>query len=119
MLVCPELSELSMYPCTLNPITVEDSEYKALHTVVQTTHEDHSLDQAAAVLVPLMFERQRVDIARVSGDTTEKEMQTLVYLLSAEDSVRWNLTAASVVVKSFVSHHGGYNFLLLRLYTIL
>lgn len=65
MLVCPELSEWSMYPCTLNPITVEDSEYKALHTVVQTTHEDHSLDQAAAALVPLMFERQRVDIASV------------------------------------------------------
>ena len=37
-----------------------------------------------------------------------QEMQTVVYLLSAEASVRCNVTAASVVVKSFVSHYGGY-----------
>lgn len=106
--VRPDLTELSMYLSTFDPITVDDSEYEAFHTAVQTTHEDDSLDQAAAALAPLMFERQRVDIARVSGDTTEQEMQTVVYLLSAEASVRCNVTAASVVVKSFVSHYGGY-----------
>ncbi|KAJ7752472.1 hypothetical protein DFH07DRAFT_774412 [Mycena maculata] len=68
------------------------------HKVVQLTHEDASLDQAAGALFNIIHERAgtpRYGKVRISS----QECTTLRHLLSPEASIRSNRTAAWVIVR--------------------
>lgn len=63
-------------------------EIHAYHSVIQQTHEDDIVDQAAAVLWPIL--RQREWKTSISPD----EFSSLCYMLSDEASIRTNITSA-------------------------
>lgn len=67
-------------------------EIHAYHSVIQQTHEDDIVDQAAAVLLPII--RQREWKAFISPE----ELSSLCYMLSDEASIRTNITTAQYLV---------------------
>lgn len=74
------------------------------HTSLQATHDDDSLDQAAAAFAAICVNSSARDLIYasqpVSGSRyllTSLEMKSLIHLLSPEASYRCNLTAAECV----------------------
>ncbi|KAJ7471750.1 hypothetical protein FB451DRAFT_1399066 [Mycena latifolia] len=64
------------------------------HEIVQSTHDDETLDKAAAVLSSIIDPRPQY-----YSDLNAKECETLVHLLSPEASIRCNHTVAEVIIR--------------------
>lgn len=74
-------------------------ERQAFHAVLNQTHEDEILDQAAAALLPLM----KTPGFSGSKNPSPPEIQSIMYLLSSEASLQSNLTAAAAVDELYPS----------------
>lgn len=66
----------------------------AYHSALQQTHEDDIVDHAAAILGHMIVERTPYHHVRI----TQGEFSSLCYMLSAEASIRANITAAQLIV---------------------
>lgn len=67
-------------------------EIHAYHSVIQQTHEDDIVDQAAAVLLPIIRQREWKTCISL------EELSSLCYMLSDEASIRTNITTAQYLV---------------------
>lgn len=68
--------------------------HDVFHLVLQETFEDEVLDQASAALGGILF-----DNIGKSASLTDRDIQTILHLLSPEASLRSNLSAARVVMR--------------------
>ncbi|KAJ6617653.1 hypothetical protein B0H10DRAFT_1878152 [Mycena sp. CBHHK59/15] len=82
------------------PETLSETAPAVYHTVVQTTHDDDDLNQAAAALYSVM---QTFAVWPRYGHTSpgllDAERATFLHLLSPEASTRSNLTAVQVILR--------------------
>ncbi|KAJ7135879.1 hypothetical protein C8R44DRAFT_389744 [Mycena epipterygia] len=85
------------FQAQVDPTRLPVSTIDLYHKIVQLTHEDESLDQAAGALFRVIHERAapRQDQIRISS----QECATLRHLLSPEANIRSNRTAAWVIVR--------------------
>ncbi|KAJ6596134.1 hypothetical protein DFH09DRAFT_1134187 [Mycena vulgaris] len=68
------------------------------HSIVQVTHDDNTLEQAASALLDIL----RVpDLGTRRRSMTYNELKTLIHFLSPEASFRSNRTAAEVLAETF------------------
>ncbi|KAF7323984.1 hypothetical protein MKEN_00620100 [Mycena kentingensis (nom. inval.)] len=83
---------------TVLPSPLEKETVQLYHEMVQITHEDENLDQAAGALFNIVHDdagfsfRERIVLS-------PQVCATLLHLLSPEASIRSNRTAASVIVR--------------------
>ncbi|EIM83827.1 uncharacterized protein STEHIDRAFT_159444 [Stereum hirsutum FP-91666 SS1] len=78
-------------------------ELQTFYASVQTTHDDDSLDFAAAALsdaleAEVSLQRRRIPLGPV---LSKHALQTLYFFLSSEASIRSNVTAASSILRIF------------------
>lgn len=88
-----DLSQDSYY----NNLILTDPEHDVFHTILYHTHDDDILDQAGAAFVSLLTAGHH------HGSDfpvpTTLELQSIMFLLSSEASIRCNLTAATAVCR--------------------
>ena len=79
---------------------LEPHDYIAFHATLQQTHDDDVLDQAAAALPSLIIQRQDPEKSHYYSlylNIQESELSSIFSMLSAEASIRSNLTAANLI----------------------
>ncbi|KAJ7119420.1 hypothetical protein C8R44DRAFT_788033 [Mycena epipterygia] len=78
--------------CTTSPIRMMAFTY---HEVVQATHDDETLDKAAAALLGML---DSVRPTKYRSSLEHEARNTLDHLLSPEASIRCNVTASQIIV---------------------
>lgn len=81
-----------------NSVRGRDRAYN-YYEVVQETHDDDILDQAAASLFPVICHDSAIRTNNVIYPLSDSQCKTLVHLLSPEASMRSNLSAAYAIIR--------------------
>ena len=95
-------------------VILEPHEHIAFHATLQQTHDDDILDQAVAALPSLIIQRRDargMHYHPFSLVATQSELLSMFSMLSAEASIRSNLTAAQLISGQTINNQNSESLL--------